>query len=235
MVIAPGTSVSGVFYCPFLMQTNMTSLQLNTKINIMYNNSDTEIIFSSNNSLEIPVLLSSMQTMNGILQPIGIWGTQCRAKSSAATWLFYVDDYRFTSLINDPAQVIRTGCDCAAEPNFSLFDSTPIAEGVVKIYRKRWIGRYWQEHGIRVYADLNVPRKFAEFNKLGIPKGYNSFATRGYSDRIEDLDFELSIAREISGCQEPNLIVYGGGKKVKEWCVANSLLYVEPFKPGVKR
>lgn len=47
MVIAPGTSVSGVFYCPFLMQTNMTSLQLNTKINIMYNNSDTEIIFSS--------------------------------------------------------------------------------------------------------------------------------------------------------------------------------------------
>jgi hypothetical protein len=64
---------------------------------------------------------------------------------------------------------------------------------------------------------------------MGIPKGYNAFFTRGYSDRVEYLKIELEIAREISGLATPNLLVYGGGEKIRKFCIDNSLVYVEQF------
>ena len=64
---------------------------------------------------------------------------------------------------------------------------------------------------------------------LGIPKGYNAFATRGYADREEYLKEEIQIAREISGKDTPNMIVYGGGEKIKKLCTEYSVLYVEQF------
>ena len=51
--------------------------------------------------------------------------------------------------------------------------------GIQLIYKKRWLSRYFQECGIKVYADVNVSHKFIEYNKMGIPKGYNAFFTRG--------------------------------------------------------
>jgi hypothetical protein len=80
-----------------------------------------------------------------------------------------------------------------------------------------------------VYVDLNVSIKFAEYNRLGIPDGFNAFMTRGYSDRVEYLKNEHRIAQEISGMSIPNLIVYGGGDKIREFCFKNSLVYVEQF------
>lgn len=80
-----------------------------------------------------------------------------------------------------------------------------------------------------VYADLNVARKFYEWNRLGIPEGYNAFATRGYADREEYLKQEIGIARQISGLDKPNMIVYGGGEKIRELCLQNNVLYVEQF------
>jgi hypothetical protein len=83
--------------------------------------------------------------------------------------------------------------------------------------------------GICVYADLFVSPKFKEFNKLGIPKGYNAFFTRGLCDFSENVKLDLKIAREISGKENPNLIVYGGGKKVQNLCQELNLLYITDF------
>lgn len=80
-----------------------------------------------------------------------------------------------------------------------------------------------------MYADLNVAQKFAEYNKMGIPKGYNAFFTRGLDGWMESLKSDLEVAREISGLQTPNLIVYGGGKEIKEFCQNNNLLYITDF------
>lgn len=91
--------------------------------------------------------------------------------------------------------MLSGGCREMVEPNFSLYDTTPIAYGLQLIYKKRWIARFWQECGAAVYADLNVARKFAEYNRLGIPDGYNAFATRGYADREEYLREEIKIAQ----------------------------------------
>jgi hypothetical protein len=127
-----------------------------------------------------------------------------------------------------------SGVQALVEPNLSLFDTTPVAYGLQQIYKKRWISRYFQECGIKVYADLNVSRKFQEYNKLGIPEGYNAFFTRGYADRISTLEEEIEIARQISGLDNPNLIVYGGGAKVHEVCAKHNLVYVEQYMQAKK-
>lgn len=186
-------------------------------------------IYDSGNEFDIPNLKLDGQPVSGLLLPLSGWGTDKRAKKGIATYHFYVEDYRFTNIWNDPVAVLRSGCSEIVEPNLSLFDTTPVAYGLQQIYMKRWIARFWQECGAKVYADLNVSRKFYGYNRLGIPEGYNAFATRGYADRKEYLKMEIQIAREISGKDNPNMIVYGGGERIRELCLQNNVLYVEQF------
>lgn len=186
-------------------------------------------IYSSNNIYDIPTLDINLQPTEGLLIPFAAWGTDSRLTIGIATYCFYVDDYRFEAIWKNPNKVLASGCVHLVEPNLSLFDTTPVAFGLFQIYRKRWIARYWQSVGMKVYADLNVSAKFYEYNKLGIPKGYNAFATRGYADRLEYLEREIQIAKEISGLDKPNMIVYGGGDKIKAVCDKYCLIYVPQF------
>lgn len=189
---------------------------------------DDDYIFESNNEFEVPNLLLEKQATKLIL-PFAPWGADSRAKKGVSTYHFYVDDYRFENIFKNPTKVLLSGVKAIVEPNISTFDTTPVAYGLHLIYKKRWISRFFQENGIKVYADLNVANKFKEYNKLGIPKGYNAFFTRGYTNRLEYLKKEIKIAQEISGKEIPNLLVYGGGKRVKELCVKYSLVYIEQF------
>ena len=74
-----------------------------------------------------------------------------------------------------------------------------------------------------------MARKFQKYNMLGIPKGYNAFATRGYTDRIEYLLEEIEVAKQISGLEKPNMIVYGGGAKIEQVAKENGLVYIGQF------
>lgn len=186
-------------------------------------------IYDSNNDFDIPNLRLDEQPTTGLLVPFSAWGADTRLKKDVQTYHFYVEDYRFEAIWKDPTTVLNSGCSAVVEPNLSLFDTTPVAFGLQQIYKKRWIARYFQECGVKVYADLNVARKFYKYNRMGIPDGYNAFATRGYADRQEYLKMEIQTAREISGKDTPNMIVYGGGEKIKELCVQNSVMYVEQF------
>ena len=186
-------------------------------------------LYDSDNEFDIPNLLLDQQPERGVLLPFAAWGADSRLRKDIATYCFYVEDYRFEAIWKDPTIVINSGCAAVVEPNLSLFDTTPIAYGLQQIYKKRWIARYYQECGIKVYADLNVARRFKEYNMLGIPKGYNAFATRGYSDKIEYLLEEIEVARQISGLERPNMIVYGGGAKIEQVAKENGLVYIEQF------
>ncbi|MBR3830967.1 MAG: DUF4417 domain-containing protein [Muribaculaceae bacterium] len=186
-----------------------------------------DVLFPSDNWLEIPVLKLEMQAEEVEL-PIVPYGTAYKM-SSAKTIHYYVDDYRFECVWNNPAKGLNRNITQAVEPNISLFDTTPIARGLERIYRKRWIACWWQKQGVKIYADLNVSAKFYDYNQMGIPNGWNAFATRGYRNNIEALKAEHDIARKISGCNIPNLIVYGGGKEIAEYCSNNSLLYITDF------
>lgn len=193
-----------------------------------------DVLYESDNEFEIPNLLLEMQA-GKVELPLSPWGANGRLRKDVATYHFYVDDYRFEALFKDPIKLLASGCRAVVEPNCSCHDQTPVAWGLQLIYKKRWLSRYFQECGIRVYADLNVSHKFIEYNKMGIPKGYNAFFTRGLDGWMESLKSDLRVAQEISGLERPNLVVYGGGKEVQCFCRKHGLLYITDFVNAKKK
>ena len=193
-----------------------------------------DVLYESDNIYEIPNLLLEQQA-GKVELPLSPWGANNRLRKDVATYHFYVDDYRFEALFKDPIKLLTSNCKAVVEPNCSCHDQTPIAYGISLIYKKRWLSRYLQECGIKVYADLNVAHKFIEYNKMGIPKGYNAFFTRGLDGWMESLKSDLQVAQEISGLERPNLIVYGGGDEIKNFCRKNGLLYITDFINAKKK
>lgn len=184
-----------------------------------------DCLFPSNNEYDIPTLLHPKKNLYVEL-PFKPWGADARTKTGIGTYHFYVDDYRFEAIWDDPSKIIQSGCKAIVEPNLSLYETTPTSYGIFLIYKKRWIARFLQDYNIDVFVDLNVTEKFMPYNILGVPDGYNAFFTRGYDNRLKALQMEFDIAREISGLDQPNFIVYGGSKKVKDFCNKNNLIFI---------
>lgn len=187
-------------------------------------------IFPSDNSWEIPNLRLDVQP-KGAEIPFLAYGEQKRTfdMRGTGTLHFYRDDYKFANIYDHPEKVLQHHPQNIVEPNFSLFNETPPAFGLQAVYKKRWIARAMQERGIGVFVDLNVAQKFIKLNLMGVPRGYNAFATRGYSDRIPALEIEYALAQAISGRDRPLFVCYGGGKGCRDFCNRVGAVYVTPI------
>lgn len=176
-------------------------------------------LYPSSNAQGVPDLLLNRlsDTVPPVPAPTALWGSRNRSRAMPGMWLFYVDDYRFSHVWQDPDALVRTACQATAEANFSCFDDTPHAEALWNIYRKRWLGRYWQSLGIEVWVDLFVAPAHEDIALLGVPRGWQRYATRGGAEHLPALDRELEIAREHSDGQPFTLLVYAGGAPVADW------------------
>lgn len=188
-----------------------------------------DCILQTDNDLEIPSLDLDMQPKFCDI-PFVCFGEQRRTfqMNGSGTLHFYTDDYRFSTVYEHPEKILQHNPANIVEPNFSLFNETPIAFGMQAVYKKRFIARTMQEKGIRVFVDLNVAPKFYKLNLLGVPLGYSSFCTRGYEDRLNQLEFELEMAKCVSNGNKLTFVVYGGGEIVKQFCREKGLIYVTP-------
>lgn len=184
-----------------------------------------DAIFPTNNLADIPVLKLEGQA-KFLTAPVQVWGARARTMRMPGTYLFYTDDYRFENLWKNPDGVVESGCLNAVEPNFSCYNETPFPVALHQVYRKRWLARYWQEHGINILVDLNVHPKFAEINLLGVPRGWKAYATRGYNETIEFTEQEYKLACEHAGTDDILFLVYGGGKEVKRLCQTFPFVHV---------
>lgn len=171
-----------------------------------------DFVWPSDNPMEIPSLRLDMQAVT-VVEPSACWGTCSRSETRhVRTWHFYSDDYRFEQLWKTPEDVLATNPVNCVEPNFSSLDSMPFAYGLHQIYKKRWIARWWQEQGIRIFADLFVGEKYIQLNYLGIPKGWRAFATRGNGAEPQIAVDTYYQAREWAG-GDIVFYCYSGGKK----------------------
>lgn len=186
-------------------------------------------LFPSDNTLEVPTLRPDMQAEHCTI-PFACFGEQRRSidLQFQGTLHFYTDDYRFKSIYEHPDKIFNHHPQNIVEPNFSLFNETPIAFGLHQIYKKRWLARAMQDYGIRVFVDLNVAPKYYKANFLGVPKGWRSYCTRGYSDRLNMLEFEYMMAIEWADGNPLLFVCYGGGKECRQFCEENGLIYVTP-------
>lgn len=70
---------------------------------------------------------------------------------------FFLDDFRFESVWNRPAAGLRRVSRfwATTTPDFSMFTDWPLIVQQWNHYRRQWLGRYWQENGIRVIPTVN--------------------------------------------------------------------------------
>lgn len=200
--------------------------------------------YPSDNDAEIPNLRMDMMASE-CTKPFCAWGEQKRTFNMCYQGVlhFYVDDYRFSVLYEHPEKILAMHPKNIVEPNFSLYADTPIAFGLQNIYKKRWIARCMQERGIKVFVDLNVNAKFYKLNMLGVPMGWRAFCTRGYSDRLNNLEYEYEIAKawangtndDINNPIDPLFVIYGGGKSCKFFAQQHNCIYITPLATEKKK
>jgi hypothetical protein len=184
-----------------------------------------DAIFPTDNEYGIPLLLSDSQA-EWLAAPVRAWGSVARGQIHSGTWHFYSEDYRWRKLVNTPWQLTDTGAPVVVEPNFSIMDDMPPALVIERTYRKRWLARYWQAHGVRVFVDLFVPIHHQHWNLLGVPAGWTAYATRGGDRDISGLIQDHRTATQYAGTEQILFAVFGGGRKVAEWCQRNAATHI---------
>ena len=180
-------------------------------------NSDSEPndIFPSSNGWGIPDLDPNMQPDTTDIDWLK-WGVQQRTATHDGGIHFYTDDYKFSAVWDKPDDLLETGCSVVIEPNFSTWANMPRALAMTDIYKKRWLARYWQQHGVRVWVDVNTSPHLHDLNFLGVPKEWRYFATRylasfddgnaaGYDATMKDWQAIV----DYTGTEDCVLLVYG--------------------------
>jgi Domain of unknown function (DUF4417) len=192
-----------------------------------------DALFPTDNDWQVP-LLDLQRQAEAVDLPVVTWGSVARTRRMRGTWHFYCDDYRYEALWDDPSPVVNSGCASAVEPNFSIYQQTPRAVALYRIYQKRWIGRWWQSEGVKLFVDLNVSGGFEDLNLLGVPEGWRSYATRGYADQLDATEAEYTRACQRAGSEDLLFLVYGGGKAVAERCGKRGWVHVGEHMDRVK-
>lgn len=188
-----------------------------------------DTVWPSDNDFGIPLLDLNLQA-DALDLPVVLWGSgqgvSLRLTHMRGTWNFYTEDWRFRALWTNPTPVTNSGCVNVFEPNFSVYRDMPRVCALWQIYRKRWLARYWQSFGLRVFVDLNVAPAYAEDNHLGVPAGWRAFCTRGSAGGLASTAQEFAWAKQCAGTGSLLFVVYGGGRAVKAWCQEHGVLWV---------
>jgi len=181
-----------------------------------------DALWPTDNDWGVPVLDLAFQA-DAVDLPVNAYGAEGRKSKMNGTYHMYTDDYRFEGLWRDPTPILNSGCVNVVEPNFSTNVQMPPALVLFHTYRKRWLARYWQSFGVRIFVDLDVNPAFDHINMLGVPKGWKSYACymRKSDHKPEELLHFLEVAKTHAESDSVLLLVVGGEKPVQELCKQN--------------
>lgn len=182
-------------------------------------------VFPHTDLYEIPQLDIGKQG-DFVNLPVAGWGSVSRRTRFRGTWHFYIDDKKFSALWKHPDTLLKTKSTYAVEPNFSTHEQMQFPVALYRIYQKRWMARYWQEHDVGIFVDLNVADQYQHLNMHGVPRGWKSYATHAVDNRIKVLEKQVEFARFQCQTGKIRMLVYGGGKKVAEYCKENDFVHV---------
>lgn len=170
--------------------------------------------FPTDNDWDIPVLSLKYQATTAAV-PFVQWGEISRKCHMTGTWHFYCYDEKFEALWRDPRGPLYSNATNCMEINYSAYGDTPRSHVMGQTYKKRWISRWWQKNGLRIFVDLNVNERHFDINMLGVPYGWRAYCTRGYNDRLDFIKQQYDMAIERAESDDIMFLVVGGGKKVE--------------------
>jgi hypothetical protein len=180
-----------------------------------------EAVPNGGNPWGIPELLLPWCWRGRLPEPVAKWGTLPRrsALPRDGTYQFYTDDYKFSGLWSFPNSVRDSGVRVLVEPNYSTSPGMALAEVLWRLYKKRFLARYWQEHlGLHLVVDLGVDLTWKDYTLVGVPPGWTSYATRWYGGetREEDIMEDYRLARDRAGpYHPPDFHLFGGAERGK--------------------
>ena len=176
--------------------------------------------------VRIPTLDLAMQATE-LIAPVMKWGKIARSAPMPGTYYLYTDDYKISGLIKRPGRLPASGCRVAVEANFSTLPETPREEFRKGLFHKRNLSRYWQSRGVRIIADLNVDPVFRAENFIGIPFGWRVYAVRHQSGiDLAEIEADHAAAAEHAGTRDILFCVFGGWRKVRDFCAARGWPWV---------
>lgn len=124
---------------------------------------------------------------------------------------FFVDDYRFKGVYNDPKRLLKRYAQYAflLTPDFSTYAEMNLWRQLESVAQNRWVGAYWQSKGLIVIPTVSwsTPRSF-EFCFDGIEQG-GTVAVGMVGCKHEKTGFMRGY-NEMLKCLTPeNVIVFG--------------------------
>lgn len=128
---------------------------------------------------------------------------------------FYIDDYQFERIWNDPHTYIQKlrSFTCVFTPDFSLYREMPIAMMIWNVYRSRMIGQMCQRMGMKVIPTVSWCQEDTfEFCFDGLPEHATlSVSTIGVKKEKEALGiWKAGMDEMISRLHPKRLLIYGG-------------------------
>lgn len=196
-----------------------------------FDSCNTNYIFESDNVYGIPKMLKQDFDVVGLIE----YGTAVKRGLKYAkdkTIHFFLDDYRFEPMWNKPYKYLgvmqRHGK--ALSPDFSVYYDTPLVVQMYNVYRNRWLGRFWQEFGVKVIPTITWgDERSYDFVFSGVEKGSPVAISVVSLRRVGMKEHFLKGFYEMIQRIEPaKLVVYGDiipidfKKYVDEVCIFDS-------------
>ena len=182
--------------------------------------------------LDIPVLLAQPAKDLPSSDEWKKWG-RWRRDTQSRCWHYYCNDYRFESTLRNPELLLQAGGQYAVEVNVSTYKDDPFPVVVSGLFRKRSVSRWWQEHGVTVFVDLNVCGVARELVLDGVPQDHGYFASKYQSKDLdgeplglEGLAEDYALALDHCGQENFHFLCYGGSKKVQAFCEEQGWLWL---------
>jgi len=120
---------------------------------------------------------------------------------------FFVDDYRFNSIYNNPKKSLDKLSQYAflLTPDFSAYCDMDLWRQIESVAHNRWCGAYWQSKGLKVYPTITwstacsfdfcfdgveknsivaVGTVGCKGNKVGFMRGYNAMLEKIQPEKI---------------------------------------------------
>ena len=161
---------------------------------------------------------------------------------------FYLDDYQFDRVWKDPngyTDVLKP-FKAVLAPDFSLYTDFPRAVQIYNHYRKHWLARYWQEHGIKVIPTICWSDEDSfEWCFDGEPKNaVISISVLGCNrDGQMKTDYWKGFNKAIEVLQPKTILLFKGSSPVKLpplnaeviEVVSGNIKGAEDYKNGISR
>ena len=128
---------------------------------------------------------------------------------------FYIDDYQFERIWNDPHMYIEKLMEfpCAFTPDFSLYREMPMAMKIWNVYRSRLIGQMMQRVGIPTIPTVSwCEEDTFQFCFDGLPKNaVLSISTIGVKREDDAYNiWKAGVDEMIKRLQPAAILIYGG-------------------------